>query len=362
MTIEYLKYGYGYTSYNRLWFKNEDTGFCFGPWIFRSGDGGQTWNRIMPARSILLSACFVGEKFGWAVGYSYILHTDDGGNTWREQPCPPDTNSNLRSVAFCNSAVGVTCGENGTVLRTSDGGNLWERVASPVSTGTLIDCCFFDEHDGLMLAGGVPVSAGKELTIERIRSLAFESWCEGGMLEGQALDNWLQAERDMLRGAFSASIVLKTSDGGRSWARCSDWILETLRSMSFVDRKTGWAVGVTGRVLGTKDGGKSWKTISETNVSNTAEKINFLDRKHGLVVGYDGHLGVRITDDAGLSWREPEISEHHTNRCGDIVFLNPRRGWITTANYGGGFTILTTSDGGKHWSKAGETLSNPSIG
>ncbi len=55
--------------------------------VFRSCDGGRTWNVFSTASRLPLSALeFVDQQHGWAVGaLGTILATADGGRTWRQQ-------------------------------------------------------------------------------------------------------------------------------------------------------------------------------------------------------------------------------------------------------------------------------------
>ena len=74
---------------------------------------------------------FVDAQHGWIVGSSAtILHTNDGGTTWNQQPLPLDVE--LKKVRFIDPQIGWAVGENGTVLKTTDGGQTWMKK----NTGT----------------------------------------------------------------------------------------------------------------------------------------------------------------------------------------------------------------------------------
>ncbi|HEY7689838.1 MAG TPA: YCF48-related protein, partial [Dongiaceae bacterium] len=55
--------------------------------VFRSSDGGQTWQAHATGRAAPIRALdFVDDRHGWAVGdLGAILATQDGGRSWREQ-------------------------------------------------------------------------------------------------------------------------------------------------------------------------------------------------------------------------------------------------------------------------------------
>ena len=72
----------------------------------------------------LFSASFVTEREGWVCGdWGSILHTRDGGATWKEQPS--GTVSTLSSIFFIDSLMGWSVGNEGTILHTKDGGLNW---------------------------------------------------------------------------------------------------------------------------------------------------------------------------------------------------------------------------------------------
>ena len=79
---------------------------------------------------------FVDAQHGWIVGSSAtILHTNDGGTTWNQQPLPLD--AELKKVRFINPQIGWAVGENGTVLKTTDGGQTWMKKNSGTGTALL---------------------------------------------------------------------------------------------------------------------------------------------------------------------------------------------------------------------------------
>ena len=52
-----------------------------------------------------------------------ILHTEDGGSTWKTQSS--GTAAKLNSVAFATPQSGWAVGKQGTILHTDDGGGTW---------------------------------------------------------------------------------------------------------------------------------------------------------------------------------------------------------------------------------------------
>jgi len=69
-------------------FINHDTGFIASKngIIYKTVNGGQNWTDIQtPATQDVMRLFFVDENNGWATfqyNSGYLLHTEDGGNTW----------------------------------------------------------------------------------------------------------------------------------------------------------------------------------------------------------------------------------------------------------------------------------------
>ncbi|MFT3755750.1 MAG: YCF48-related protein [Pseudoxanthomonas sp.] len=103
-------------------------------------DDGKNWRQAeVPVSSDLTALSFVNEKQGWAVGHEgVVLHTDDGGATWKLQldglkiaELLPDfvtqgIDKALFDVWFENEKSGYIVGAFGLILRTEDGGDTWQ--------------------------------------------------------------------------------------------------------------------------------------------------------------------------------------------------------------------------------------------
>jgi photosystem II stability/assembly factor-like uncharacterized protein len=58
------------------------------------------------------------------------------------------------------------------------------------------------------------------------------------------------------------SVILHTTNGGKTWIKQSGNTTDYLMGVSFVDANTGWAVGHSGTILHTTDGGATWSQQS----------------------------------------------------------------------------------------------------
>ncbi|MCS6905391.1 MAG: YCF48-related protein, partial [Bacteroidia bacterium] len=89
---------------------------------------------------------FINEQSGWAVGENgTILHTTDGGNTWKELSINiPVT---LTTVFFVSEKKGWVAGQKGTILYTNDEGNSWKPQSSNTEN-FLYSLHFINEQKG----------------------------------------------------------------------------------------------------------------------------------------------------------------------------------------------------------------------
>ena len=147
--------------------------------VWRTEDGGMTWNGIEGSRAsdlrAVLSICFVDRDTGW-VGGGVVMKTDDGGATWRTQLAE----ATVRRFLFFDQDAGFAVGGR-TVLRTNDGGETWVDV-SPVIDG--------------------PID---------LRNLHFLD-CDRGWVVGRA-------GIETIDGVTAArSVLFSTTDGGESWS------------------------------------------------------------------------------------------------------------------------------------------------
>jgi photosystem II stability/assembly factor-like uncharacterized protein len=92
--------------------------------IFKTTDGGYTWNGIMYtgllyaiAREPLINSLYiVGENYWNADGLIY--NSTDGGDSWTQETNP--TNNILYSIEITQNQVGWIVGTNGTILKNSN--------------------------------------------------------------------------------------------------------------------------------------------------------------------------------------------------------------------------------------------------
>jgi photosystem II stability/assembly factor-like uncharacterized protein len=202
-------------------------------YIYRSGDGGQTWTRSTnaPSTDAVYDIAALDAQTAVAVGYGtnglgLVRRTADGGQTWTLGTLPANTRA-LYGVDFINATTGWACGNLGTVLKTTDGGQTWTRL--PLSADNLDDISFADANNGWTLGGyyfyhttnggqtWVQDDTGGSFILRGIHALSpSTAWMVG--------DNW----------------VGRTTNGGATWTAESLGDYRYVRSVYFTDADNGW--------------------------------------------------------------------------------------------------------------------------
>ncbi len=320
------------------YFLNNDTGFVFGNTVvLKTTDGGTNWSS--PSLAILsqfTAMNFINDNIGYLVGDGgSILKTIDGGNNWFAQNSP--ANQLLYAVDFIDSLQGVAVGEYATIIKTFDGGQTWAQIPSPYLFG---DSLFHYElrtiqfiNDSTAYAAGGP-SGGT--------TCIFIKTADGGntwniIYESYDFPVFLQIEfiNDTLGFASGSchnnnpfcyrSKILKTMDGGNSWADVYfDWCDE-LRSIDIVGDfiySVGyyWG-GYNPIIIYSSDFGLNWNYQNALNLSYPYQ-VFFTDSLTGYIVGDSGK--VLKTTNGGVGFNEITPIPQSIN-----IFPNPVKGYCT---------------------------------
>lgn len=385
--------------------------------ILRTSDGGKTWTEPYPIAAFTYGdLAFADGKRAWAVaGSGVIRRTDDAGLTW--QPQQSGTGVHLHRIAVVSrdeawvTGAGEGFSDHGpfsnppsVLLHTTDGGATWRKepiagygqfldvafvgrtgwvVASRCAAGESFDACDIDQRILLRTADGgrtwEPISERPGVVPERMQ--------------------WLDAKRGfatsfVLTDPSSKSGVLalfRTGDGGKRWTRVES-APRSVAEIHFASATEGWVSGDVCStlechigVVRTADGGATWTAAPDpygggeffgvttkslllginqidgptTNVamldlksltwspSESAARqpfwsIDFADREHGYALVF-GRLFV--TDDGGVTW----VRGTAPTLFGSISVSAAGTVWGATICCNNGPPIHRSIDGGRTW-------------
>jgi photosystem II stability/assembly factor-like uncharacterized protein len=220
--------------------------------LMRTDNGGRTWARMSLGVD---SVCFVTERFGWAAGPheagSAIFWTADGGLNWDEIPIP------LPGGDSAGWSATVRCaGDAAWVLVQGDGGagHIAYALFRMTAGGSEPEPRLQDEYTHPLGQGqSIPVASNPypgPLSVPDAQSARFLTWCP------PCYQPYVSIER--------------TEDGGATWSDAT--IVDARRpgepvGISFLDPDNGWVLlgDLIGQqsnkamvVLRTSDGGRTW--------------------------------------------------------------------------------------------------------
>lgn len=251
------------------------------------------------------------------------------------------TTHQLNRLFFANDTLCFAAGglryHNATILRSTDGGFQWQAIDIPEAGKILNDIC--QSPDGTLFACGIDGrlvhsdDAGVSWSFHQIsdwktyKTLAFPAADSGVLMGGISFYNGLRARFDQ-------------------WGQASrsDSLPYEINRLRFVAATTGFAGGY-GVVLKTTDGGKSWEELPGIKKDNFTGLFALNDQEIWLC-GYNG--GIFNTKDGGQTWtclrngNDPTLKKY---RLYDIVMRNSLQGYAA----GEDGAVLYTDDGGRHW-------------
>ncbi|MCS6807227.1 MAG: YCF48-related protein [Candidatus Kapabacteria bacterium] len=251
----------------------------------------------LPAPNVLRKASFVNERVGWAVGRdTVLLFTSDGGNTWvvrRQSVLPRNLFATIQffDVRAVNENV-VWAMANAGLIVSRDGGATWRRATD----------------------GGVAIFA----------------------LDAQHA--WL------VDNSTSGGVIRRTSDSGTTWSTITV-PFALLRDVFFVDTLHGYIASASG-VLGTRDGGRTWNLLLSSDIAGTATRltcVQWATPTIGFAGGEDSTL-IR-TLDGGRTWQRASLSIRAFDDVRAIRMISASTGYALA----GGNVLLATSDTGRTW-------------
>jgi len=247
------------------------------------------------------SLFFVDSDNGLALTVAELLETSDGGKTWTKRFASDD--QLFHSMQFVTQTTGFIVGlkggagsHNALLLRTDDSGKTWYEIALDLPTA-----------DG-------------------DRSLYSISFCN-------PQTGW----------AVGSDLVLRTTNGGRSWEVQHTNQSEGFLDVSCVSAEQAWIVGPGGLILQTRDSGKTWSRVPG-GATVTLRRVKTFGNDGWIVGGLLDNGVLLRTHDRGASWERIELNATEPLRD---IYINGKRGWIV----GVGGKIFESTDGGETWTQ-----------
>jgi photosystem II stability/assembly factor-like uncharacterized protein len=152
------------------------------------------------------------------------------------------------------------------------------------------------------------------------------------------------------------SVIIKSTDGGASWANSSNGATSSLFGVHAFSSQSAIAVGINGTLIKTTDGGSSW-SVKVSNAMDHLFGVCFIDDNTGWAAGDYDMIAAPLsnlvkTSDGGETWTAIECADLVDVDINGIHFVNNTDGWII-GDIGGGDeqVVFKSIDGGITWKK-----------
>jgi len=350
----------------------------------------------------------IGKTSGWAValladGNEYVLHTDDGGQTWFRSALSSGPYYGFSAPIFLSSQIAWNTNPDEILEQTRDGGRTWTPLFdirnNPYQFPS-VDLHFWDADNGILISG-IPGAGTSFLTLNRTHDGGM-SWekldltpppdhlvSDLGDLELCNLCTdmlYIDSSRIMIvYGLFgthtldSAIDFAISPDEGQTWEHGQAMVPEKLightarfGAMTFFDDQNGvfsfWSSFKDAPLdfteystlfsYYTHDGGMTWSPGTPTPTADTDEGFvnfeKFLSPTDAIVRWADK---LCVTHDGAQTWTPiwPDlkfpISSDSENWIVDLDFINPKLGFSVISTSAGAIELYRSIDGGRHWTQ-----------
>jgi photosystem II stability/assembly factor-like uncharacterized protein len=323
--------------WNDIAFNNAGVGIAVGPTgqVARTINGGASWQAVVTPMVRGTGIAFADNNNVVVMGdLGQTLRSTDAGATWTIGFA--FSASSFYRLRFASPTVGLAVSGSGLTLRTTDGGETWIRVgggtidetvtgmaASPSGTVVLAGSLGRDmlrSTDGgatWRRAGSFPVFAQFQkpsfATEQRVIAIrpegrialsddAGQTWRIAYDRLGQiGLTNTTMASATVGLVVGDNGLILRTADGGSSWAEVASGTTLPLKSVGCLTATVCLAGGFDGALLRSIDGGATW-SVARLPVTAAGSQIRTIARFNDTTAVLAVDDGLWRSADAGLTW------------------------------------------------------------
>lgn len=262
---------------------------------------------------------------------------------------PSNGSGNYTSTFFTSTTTGyVLFNPNGTsspsIYKTTNGAVAWTRVNVNMGGTSSLKFIHCPNPNTCYALGS---NNGRTGFFKTTDGTNWSSWIEVGGSNGIY---FVKADTGFVVGNGGA--ILKTVNGGSTWATVVSGTTLQLNSVHFPSTSTGYVVGANGVIRKTINGGDSWSALS-TGATRNLNSIFCPAVNSCFAVGDSGT--ILKTVDGGSSWSFRTIISSAS--ISSVFFLDASTGYAAGTIITGAIStyqhlVLKTTDGGTTWTYA----------
>jgi hypothetical protein len=310
----------GGSGVSQLRFYDTSDGWAFGPGLWATHDGGQTWAQISTGGLRVLALETAGQRVfavwarctgtgrGWAAGCTSarLYSAAPGSDQWAAVTGVPASSG----TAGTASASLVLTGTRGYFLAPTgilysgpvDSAGAWQPASSPpgsTASGTPATNSTSGGATSGATPGAAPCAPGSAQAGGQPSGALLAATTPGGLVlvcPGQA------------SGGSQAKAVYTSADGGRAW-RQAGTAPAGGTATSVAGTTTGTIVlATTDGIQISQDGGATWTAAQGALPPGGLSYVGMTTPDQGVAVPADtGQFAVWFTRDGGLSWQKSAI-------------------------------------------------------
>ncbi len=165
--------------------------------MISTNDGGETWQQE-PLKDLPLSIFFLNDSLGWMVGQRGIWQTEEGGRSWRKV----SGEQGIAKVHFLDAQRGFAVGAPKKFVSTTDGGKTWKKVPAGDLPETRPESTIYSQIESP--GPNWLLVAGSSIPPRNMRRFDLPAWLEPE-----------DAKRRTQRP--TVMVVIESRDGGVTW-------------------------------------------------------------------------------------------------------------------------------------------------
>jgi photosystem II stability/assembly factor-like uncharacterized protein len=295
--------------------------------------------------SMIRASHFLNDSEGWivihnAVDSSFILHTENGGDSWEHRSTHKTA---FNAIYMRDQNTGFAGGQDGGIIyKTIDGGYTWnfhwtlgttlaEIEFPPLPADTGFACGMNGTLMMITPTGGtiMDVNVNSDLHGLSFPVNSRQGWLSGWNIVRHYVDGTWYADQVHITGYHTAINFIDNQTG---WT-CGDRIMHTtdgynwvtqlpndqlagdLFNISFANPETGCAAGSVGQVFFTNDGGNTWSKV-DLGTTEYLIDVNMTSPTCGYITG-QGKLIFKYTQISGVVEANQEDLEVWPNPAKD---------------------------------------------